>query len=59
MYVCMYVCMYVFHMCAWCQRRSEEDIRSPGAGFTGSCEPLCGARNPTQVLLRASSALNH
>ena len=37
----LHVCMYVHHMCAWCQRRSEEGIRSPGTGVMDSCEAPC------------------
>jgi hypothetical protein len=38
---CLYACLCNKHTCAWCPRRSEEGIVSPGTGVTASCEPLC------------------
>lgn len=38
----MYVCVCVYHVCAWCPRKSEKDIRSPEIGVTGVCEMPCG-----------------
>jgi len=38
----LYVCMHVHPVCAWCLRRSEEGIRSPGTGDKEGCEPPCG-----------------
>lgn len=35
------VCLYVYHMFAWCERRSEVGITSPGNGVTGGCEITC------------------
>lgn len=30
--------MSVYHMCAWCSRRPEESIGSPGTRVTHNCE---------------------
>ncbi|KAL6035842.1 hypothetical protein STEG23_034826 [Scotinomys teguina] len=35
--------MFVQHVCAWYPWRPEEDIESPGAGVTGSCELPSGS----------------
>jgi hypothetical protein len=35
-------CMFVCHICAWCLKRLEEGIKSPGTGVTDDCEPSCG-----------------
>lgn len=34
-------CLYVYHMFAWCERRSEEGITCPGNGVTDGCEMNC------------------
>ena len=36
-YGCL-VCMYVYHIHAWCLRRSDVGIRSPGTGVIDGCE---------------------
>lgn len=41
--ICMYICVYVCAQCLW---RSEKDIKSPGAGVTDVCEPLCVCWEP-------------
>ena len=45
-------CMYVHHMCAWCLRRPEEGVGSPGTGAMDGCELPCGCwelnRGPLQ-----------
>ena len=35
-------CGHVYHVCAWCLRRSEDGIRSPGTGVKSGCESPCG-----------------
>lgn len=35
------ICMSVFHIHDWCPQRSQESIRSPETGVSGSCEPSC------------------
>ena len=45
-YLCTSVlpeCMSVHHVCAWCQQRAEEGIRSPTTGVTGGCYWVLGA----------------
>lgn len=63
---CVYVCVYMYvHVCVCvyecrCPCRSEEGIRSPGAGVLGCCEPLSvSAGNQTQVSAREEGFLNH
>jgi hypothetical protein len=34
--------MYVYHMCALCERMSEEDVGSPRTGVMDGCELPCG-----------------
>lgn len=34
--------MCVYHVYAWCPRKSEKDIRFPEIGVTDVCEMLCG-----------------
>lgn len=35
--------LFIFTSCVYvCVFRSEEDVRSPGAGAMGGCEPPCG-----------------
>lgn len=34
--------MYVHHLNAWCLRRSEKGICSPGTRVISDGEPLCG-----------------
>jgi hypothetical protein len=47
MCVCVCVCVYV---CV-CPQKPKEDIKSPGTGVPGGCEPsYLGAGNQTQVL---------
>lgn len=40
-YECLPVYMHVYHLSAWCLRRSEEVIRSPRTGVTSDCEAPC------------------
>ena len=35
-------CVFMCHMFAWFPWRLEDDTRSPGAGVTRTCDPLCG-----------------
>lgn len=35
-------CMSVYHLCARCSERPEENIRFPGTGVTDGYELLCG-----------------
>ena len=37
----MHTCMHVCALCAWCQGRAEEEIRS-GTGIMDGCDPSCG-----------------
>lgn len=46
------VCMYMFHTCAWCLRRSEEGLWSPGTGVADSCELSCVYWDLNQGLLQ-------
>lgn len=48
MVACISVCVYYVH--AWCPRRPEEGVRSPGTGVTGGCEPPCGCWQPHSPL---------
>lgn len=34
--------MSVYHMCAWCLKKSEKGIKSPKTRDLGGCEPPCG-----------------
>ena len=50
-YVCVCVlstCMSVHHVCAWCLKKPEDDVRTHGTGVTDSCEPpdVCWELNP-------------
>ena len=46
----MTVYMYVYDMLAWSPQSPNEDIGSPGAGVTDSCEAPHGAATQTWVL---------
>lgn len=37
-------CVYVYHVHAWCLRKSKEAIRSPEPGIMQVCELPCGCR---------------
>jgi hypothetical protein len=39
---CLPACISVHHMCAWCLRRSGEDMISSVTGVTNDCELPCG-----------------
>lgn len=59
LFVCVCECRSMgggaFHMCV----QKPEDIRSPGAWVTGSCElPHVGVGNSTQVFLITESSLH-
>lgn len=51
-YVCLHfcICVCVYYVHAWCPRRPEEGVRSPGTGVTGGCEPSCGCWQPHSPL---------
>lgn len=34
--------MYMDHTCAWCPKRPEGSVSSPGSGVTGDWEPANG-----------------
>lgn len=54
----MYIYVSVFPMCGDARQKSEESIRSPGAGVRGNCKPLdVDARNHTQILWKISKHL--
>lgn len=36
------VCVYMYHMCAWCSKKAEEDIRSPASRVSDDYELSCG-----------------
>lgn len=57
MSTCMYVCTYVYHLPSCCLWGTDEGIRSPATGVTGSCDLTIGCGEP-EPRLRAS-ALNH
>ena len=40
----MCVCVYLHYFCAWCPKRLEGDIRSPGTVVRDNCEPQCRCR---------------
>lgn len=44
-------------VCAWCPKRPEEDIRSPGIRIPNDCEPPLGARNQSGSSGRAPSTV--
>jgi hypothetical protein len=46
-WVFVLACVYVYHMCAWCPRRSKECIRFQGNGVTASCGPPCECFEPS------------
>lgn len=41
---CMFKCLpvYLCTACVQCPLRPGQDVKTPGSGFTGNCEPLCG-----------------
>lgn len=40
-YFYVYKCLPVHHICDWCLRRPEKNIRSPRIASTDGCEPPC------------------
>lgn len=48
----------VHHRRAWYPWRTEDDIRSSGAGLPEGCEPLVGSRNGAPILGKTASACN-
>lgn len=58
--MCAYVLpayMCAHHMSAWCLRRSEEGIGSPGTGVKDGCESPWGARSKSSSCGRAAGLL--
>lgn len=54
----MYIYVNVFPMCADAYQKSEESIKSPGAGVRDNCKPLdVDARNQTQILWKINKHL--
>lgn len=52
---CMYVCVY--HVSAWCLRRSKGGTEFPGVGITDGWAVPCGCWEPNLGSLEAARAL--
>lgn len=59
MYAFMCVCVSMYHMHAWCVRRSEEGVRSPGIGIRDGCGLPCGYWETKPGPFARTSALVH